>query len=305
VISLVNGENSFENERQLGRIIADFDGEILRIDGETLEIAQLPNLFMGATLFATKRLVIIKNLSANKVLWNQLEQWVEKANDEDTHVVLVDEKPDKRTKTYKLLQKTANVHESKLWTDRDQLKAEQWVIEEANQLSFMLDKKCAHKLVEWVGVNQWTLHQALLKLSVLDTVTPEVIEQIIEPNLSENAFFIFETALNGKGVKVMEMLATLRTSEDPYRLFGLLSSQVFQLVTLAVATVSEAEVASDLGVHPFAISKLHPYAKKIGKDGAKSIIEAFAEADTAMKTSAGDPWVLIERALMKTIKTIR
>lgn len=304
MITVLAGENSFENERILERIIAEFSGEPERIDGEALEMARLPDLLIGLSLFSSQRLVIIKNMSANKPLWSALENWMSRAS-EDIHLVLVDAKPDKRTKTYKLLQKMAAIHESKLWTDRDTLQAEQWVVQEAKKLGKTLDKKSAHTLVAWVGVDQWALYQALQKLTVLDQVNPEVIKKIIEPHPNENAFLLFETALKGDGQKVAALLRGLEKTDDPYRLFGLLSGQAFQLAALSVAGVPDATVASDLGVHPFVISKLRPLAKRVEKTGAKKIIEIFAEADTALKTSVGDPWLLIERALVKAAKTAR
>lgn len=302
MITVLAGENSFENERALSRIMADFAGAPERIDGEVLELKQLPDLLMGMSLFATKRLVIIKNMSANKTLWNAFENWIEKVSD-DIHLVLVEAKLDKRTRTYKLLQKNATLSESKLWGERDSFKAEQWVVDEAKDLGLTLDKKSAHALVAWVGVDQWALHQALQKLAVIGKVTPEIIEEIIEPNETENAFGLFESALKGDVKKVQRMLEILEKTEDPYRLFGLVSGQAFQLATLSVADVPDATVASDLGVHPFVISKLSPYAKKLGKGGAKTVVGAFAEADAAMKTSAGEPWLLVERALLKAAKT--
>jgi DNA polymerase-3 subunit delta len=298
MISLIVGENSFENERMLSRIIAEFDGEEERIDGETLELKQLPDLLMGVSLFASRRLVIIKNLSVNKTLWNELERWINRISD-DIWLVLVESKPDKRSKTFRLLQKTAQVHESKLWTERNVREVEQWVVNEASKIGFLLNKKSAQKLVAWVGVDQWRLWQALQKLSVFDVVTPEIIEEVIEPNETENAFQLFEAALRNDEQKVIHMLRVLRKTEDPYRLFGLLSGQAFQLMTLAVATVPEAMVASDLGVHPFVISKLQFFAKRLKKSEAGEIIRIFVEADRDMKGSGIDPWLLIERALLK------
>lgn len=298
MISLIIGENSFESEHKLEQLIADFNGREERVDGETLELKQLPDLLMGMSLFATKRLVVIKNLSANKILWNELENWLGRVSD-DVHLVFIEPKPDKRTKTFKALQKSATVHEFKLWTERDTSKAEQWVMSQTKPLGIVLDKKSAQKLVAWVGVDQWLLWQALQKLAVLDEITPHVIEQVIEPNETENAFQLFEAALKADGRKVVRMVRVLQKTEDPYRLFGLLSSQAFQLMALSVAQVPEATVASDLGAHPFMISKLHPFAKALGSRGAKMVITAFAEADTDMKSLGIDPWLLIERALLK------
>lgn len=302
MITVLAGENSFENERELSRVVADFNGEVERFDGEVLELKQLPDLLMGMSLFATKRLVVIKNMSANKSLWNAFENWIEKVSD-DIHLVLIDAKLDKRTKTYKLLQKSAVVHESKLWLERDSFRAEQWVIKEARAVGLTLDKKSAHTLVVRVGVDQWALWQALQKLSVLGGVTPEIIEEIIEPNETENAFQLFESALKGDIGKVRRMLTVLEKTEEPYRLFGLLGGQAFQLAILGVSEAPSATVASDLGVHPFVLSKLSPFSKQLGRGAVKTVVAAFTEADHAMKTQGHDPWLLIERALLKVAKT--
>ena len=302
MITILTGENNFENERALAEITRSFDGQPERIDGEDLELRQLPDLLMGMSLFATQRLVVIKNMSTNKSLWTAFESWIGRVS-EDIHLVLVEAKLDKRTKTYKLLQKTATIHESKLWTDRDTFKAEQWVMDEAKELSVSLDKKSAHFLITWIGVDQWALWQALQKLSVLDEVTPDVIEQTIEPNPVENAFALFEAALKSDEKKIMRVLSVLEKTEDPYRLFGLLSGQAFQLAVLSVTDLPDATIASDFGVHPFVISKLRPFSRQLGRRSAKEVVSIFAEADTALKTSAGDPWLLIERALLKTTKT--
>jgi DNA polymerase-3 subunit delta len=298
MITLLIGENSFEVQRMVQKTIGAFNGEVERVDGSELEMRQLPDLLMGATLFANKRLVVVKNLSENKALWTILDDWILRVSD-DIHLILIESKPDKRTKTYKNLQKNATTHELKLWTDRDASQAERWVIDEAKALKFELDKKSAHALVNRVGVDQWLLYQALEKLAVVDNVSPQVIEELIDAIPMENVFNLFEAALSRDALRVKQMIKNLETIEDPYRLFGLLSGQVFQLATLAVAGGSSAEVAKDLGAHPFALSKLAPHAKKIGKPGVKKIIAAVVEADSGMKTSATEPWLLIERALVK------
>lgn len=302
MITVLAGENSFENERALSRIVSSFDGEPERFDGEMLELKQLPDLLMGMSLFATRRLVVIKNMSANKTVWNSFETWIEKVSD-DIHLVLVDAKPDKRTKTYKVLQKSAGIKESKLWTERDTSRVEQWVLNEAAVLGLEVDKKSAHLLVARAGVDQWALWDALQKLAALGEVTPQIIEDVIEPNATENVFGLLEAALKSDTAKVRRMLEILEKVEDPYKIFGLLSSQVFQLAVVSVADTPPATIAGDLGVHPFVISKLTPFSQSLGKANIKAIVHIFADGDRELKTSAADPWLLIERALLNTAKT--
>ena len=82
--------------------------------------------------------------------------------------------------------------------------------------------------------------------------------------------------------------------------FGLLSSQVFQLAALAVTSKPANEVASDIGAHPFALSKLAPHAKQLGHSRTRQIVRIFADTDISMKSTGADPWLLIEKALIKT-----
>jgi DNA polymerase III delta subunit len=298
MITLLIGENSFEITRATKALAAAFDGRAEKIDGAGLQINQLGDLFMGSTLFAEKRLVIIKNVSENKPIWTVLETWLSRVSS-DVHIVLVEPKPDKRTKTFKALQKTADVKDFPVWTERDSQKAESWVAEEAHELGFSLDKGNARLLVQRVGVDQWLLYQALQKLVVAGEITPGIIEELIEANPVENVFNLFEAALSGDMVRVKHMVETLQLSEDPYRLFGLMSGQAFHLLTLTLTDKSSAEIAKDFGAHPFALSKLAPHAKTLGRAGTKKVFTIFIEADAAMKTSAADPWLLIERALIK------
>lgn len=300
MITILTGENSFEINRAIEKIIVSFNGVAEKIDGTEIETKQLPDLLMGVTLFATNRLVIIKNLSQNKTVWADFAAWLPRLSN-DIQLVLIEAKLDKRTKTYKDIQKIATITEYKPWGERDSMQAEKWAATEAASLGFTLDAKSSRTLVGRVGVDQWLLYQALQKLAVIDEVNPPAIEALIEANPVENVFNLFEAALKGRGEEVSRMIRTLSLTEDPYRLFGLLSGQAFQLIALIISDKSSAEVAKDLGAHPFALSKLTTHATSIGRSGAQDVLQAFVEADAGMKTSAADPWLLIERALLKVV----
>ena len=187
MIALLTGENSFEIDRATRTIANNFSVQPEKYDGAELAANQLPDLFMGATLFAIERLVIIKSLDENKQLWDSLTDWLPRINS-DIHLVLIDAKPDKRTKTYKELVKVANVKEFKLWSDRDTSLAQKWLTEEAQQQGVKLDQTSARLLVGRVGLDQWDLWNALQKLAVVDEVSPQLIEELIDANPRENVF---------------------------------------------------------------------------------------------------------------------
>ncbi|MDB5159811.1 MAG: polymerase subunit delta [Candidatus Saccharibacteria bacterium] len=297
MITWFTGENTFDIQQAVKAATASFDGTPERIDGTTLELKNIPDLLMGGTLFAEKRLVIIKDLSLNSSVWEKLPEWIDRISD-DIDVILIDTKPDKRTTGYKEVKKRVNLKEFPVWGERDQMIAEAWVVKHAETLSLKLDKKSAHHIVERIGLDQWQLANGLEKISLLETITPETINDIIEASPSENVFQLFELALEGKREAVHEMVRNLELTEDSYKLFALLSSQAFQLAVVASAGASDTP-SKDFGIHPYVAQKLARHGKRLGARGAARILASFAQADADMKVSKGDPWLLIERALLE------
>jgi DNA polymerase III delta subunit len=307
MITLLTGENSFEVESELGQLVAAFDGTPEKFDGAELEARQLPDLLMGMSLFAEKRLVIIRGLSGSKQAWSALPELMERMSD-DIHLVLVESSPDKRTKTYKALQKSAEIKEFSPWTERDSGKAERWAVAEAKQMGVKLDTPSARLIVQrslimpekgQPVIDQWRIINSLEKLSVLNEVTVEAVEKYIDVQPVESVFTLLETALKGNLPVLRRLLDDLEPSEDPFKVFGLLTSQAFQLAALAVTDQSPNETAKAIGAHPFVAGKLAPLARRLGQGGAKKTVLILAKADEDMKVSKAAPWVLIDQALMK------
>lgn len=296
MITVLTGENTFEVQRALDALVSSFTGAPERIDGSGLELRQLPDLLMGGTLFATERLVIIKGLADNTSLWAEFGDWLGRISD-DVHVVLVEAKLDKRTKTYKSLKEKADLRDFPLWKDGDMRAAEAWVTHEVQTRQMRLDGATIRTLVAWVGIDQWQLHFALEKLAVLDTVTPEVIRDVIETTPADSVFQVFEAALRGDRATLHRLMTTLQHTEDGFRLFGLLSGQVYQLAALAVTDQPASEVARALGVHPYALGKLRPHADRLGRAGARRVVRRLADADHRLKTGSDDVWTVLEAAL--------
>lgn len=300
MITWLVGENSFEIREAVKAIEKAFNGTSERIDGSELTLARLPDLLMGISLFATERLIIISDISQNGTLWEKLPDWLTRVN-EDIHIVFVDAKPDKRTTSYKALKAAATMQEFPAWSDRDTQKAEQWVEARAKAFGVKMDRRAVQHLVARVGLDQWQLAHAIDTLALLDAATIEAIDNVVPPNLHENIFQLFETALEGKPVQVATKLKTLSVQEDPYALFALLSSQA---LTLAAVTYADdnANPAKDFAVHPFVASKLVRHGKRLGKSRVGHIVEAFAKTDADMKRSKAEPWLLIERVLLEVSK---
>lgn len=267
-----------------------------KIDGESLEIEQLPDLLQGATLFAPERTVVIREASKNKPMWEKIGEKIPELPDSLT-LVLVETSPDKRTKTFKYLQKHAEVREFK---ELDEREATKWLVEEAKKRGGEIKNADAELLVARAGADQARLSNELDKLLLYGEISAETIEKLVEPTPQANVFALLDAAMAKKPKAVRELLKDAKISEDPYMLFGLLSSQIMQLAALVYGEGrSSDEIAKELKTHPFPLKKLAPVARKTSKQELRVIVEILSIMDEQMKSTGADPWQLLENALIK------
>lgn len=298
MVYLLAGENTYEIEQHLKKIVDQFDEEVEKFDGSELTIDMLPDLFLGQTLFATKRLIIIKNASKNRQVWGVLSEWLTKVG--ETIVILVEENLDKRTKTYKWLQKNAEVSESRNLNPRE---AVEWVLRQGNIIlkDVTLAKGVAEFLVQYVGVDQWQLLSELEKLRLSGREPSEsLIRELIEPTPQATSFELLDAAFAHNHVLLEQHLSVVSRSEDPHMFFGLLSSQIYALALLQSADGRrQNEIAQVAGIHPYVLQKISPLAEQTSREQLSRLINKLANLDTNLKSQAVDPWIQIRSFLLQ------
>jgi len=76
------------------------------IEAETLQPSDMASLFLGTSLFGETRTILVKDLSSNKECWDILPKFID---DCSHNVVIWESKLDKRSVTYKELNKNKSV----------------------------------------------------------------------------------------------------------------------------------------------------------------------------------------------------
>ena len=130
-------------------------------------------------------------------------------------------------------------------------------------------------------------------------ITKELIQDITEPHPQATAFELLDAAFGRDQATLERLLTIVSRSEDPYKFFGLLASQVFALVAVSAADSRRSdEVAKDMGVHPFVVRKLSVLASRLNRAQVDKIVEALATTDEQLKSSGAEPWSLVGRLLL-------
>lgn len=306
MLYLLLGENTYKREQELAKI---FDGAIPEVvDGEKLELRDLPDLFAGQTLFALERTIVVTDLSANKLVWEQLEAWLDRLDDTTT-LVLAETALDKRTRTYKMLQKRAKVILCDFWKQNETYEAKKWLDQEAKRQAITLSGALADEMIRRAMrpnasdgkliIDQQRLATVLKQLAGMAEISLQHIDTVMAPDIHENIFMLLTAALDGDASRVRSMTNNLSVEEDGYKALGLLLSQVVNLALLSTKGArSLDQVASDTGVSVYALRPLEPYARRLSQSDIQAIVSIFATVDTRAKRGA-EPWSVIETGLQK------
>lgn len=314
VIYLVAGENAYEADRKVRELAAGFSGTVEKFDGSTMTLEELAGVMAGGSLFAQQRFVVVRGLAANKAAWNKLGEWAEGLANEDLTLVVMEPTVDKRTKTYKTLAKHATVVAAEPWTDRHMRDAEAWADRLAQQMGVVLPpgllaQVCTRAIVlNTAGkpvIDQYLIYRALTTLQGAGKVSQDQIDTVLPPDSYANVFELLTLALRGNHEEMRSMLSRLRRSDDAYKIIGLVSSQWVQFVVLSATKKPPADVARDLGVHPFAIQKLAAYRGSVGAGQVVRLTGLLADLDARLKSSSLDPWVALDRFLHQLASDVR
>jgi DNA polymerase III delta subunit len=303
VIVLLTGPNDFAIHQAVQSLIASFSAKhgangVERVNVAELTPMQLPDLLQGLSLFASHRLVIMSEASVNKAVWEKLADMSPLIPAEIT-LVLVEPSPDKRTKTYKTLLTFAKLQNC---PDLAEPELAKWAAERIKKAGGHIRSEDVNYLIARVGTNQWRLSTEIDKLLIFQPeISRATINELTEASPEASAFTLLDMALAGDASGAQKMVQTLSVNEDPYKFFGLLSSQVYALALLAEAgqATTPESIAKDTGVHPFVLKKNKNLAKGLGGARLRQIVNDVAQCDVQIKTTGHDTWQLIGLTLGK------
>lgn len=287
------GENSYARDTALARLIGEQTPELF--DGETLDFADLPEIFTGQSLFLSTRLIVIKQASVKADIWAKIDDFLERIDD-DTTLIFIETKPDKRTKTYKTLKKLATAEE--FLPLKNIGEATRFLQQQATQRQLDLSTTLARHVAERVGTDSQQLMRALEKIELLETVDRQAIDEVVDASSETQIFGLFEAALGKRSADVHTHIEQLRRTHNPHQAIAFLANQTMQFAAIAVAP-ADASVASDLKVHPFVVQKLTPFARSMSRNELHAVVDAVAVCDVQLKSSGAESWGLIEDALQK------
>ncbi|MBP9738055.1 DNA polymerase III subunit delta [Candidatus Saccharibacteria bacterium] len=265
--------------------------------GEQLTPEVLASALGGVSLFATHRLVVIRDLSLAKSVVEQFVSQIKHISEEVT-IVLVEASLDKRTSLYKTLKKDTEFHEFTEMSDQDAIR---WIEERVKQEGGSISRQVAQLLFVYCGSDQSRLAQEIAKLVAYEpAVTKESVELLVDKNPRDTIFELLELAMSGKSDRAIQSLLALEGAhEDPFQIASMLIWQAHILAAVQTASDrSDGEIAKDHKINPYVVSKTKRLTQNMSTHKLSTILDTVAQLDIALKSNVNDPWRALEHTVL-------
>ena len=292
MITILTGPNSYEIIRQTRRITADFVAEhgdlaLERLDGEEVSYDRMREALESMPFLAAKKLVILRVPSANKDFIENAEKLLAALGD-DTDVIIIEPKLDKRTAYYKLLKAKPGFREC---AELDENGLVRWLCDEAKLAQGSLSMVDARFMVSRMGANQQLLANELQKLLAYDaSISHRSIELLVDPLPQSTVFDLLDAAFGGRHAKTLEIYAQQRLAKvEPQQIIAMIAWQLHILAIIKTAGDRDVQtIAREAKLNPYVVRKSSQLAAVIPYIELKELVRRALDLDVSLKTRAID-----------------
>jgi len=298
MIIFLYGADSYRSKKKLEEIIDHYKKihksglNLIYIDTAQTDFTDFYNSFKSSSMFAEKKLLVVKNVFSNKKFQEDLLLEIKNINSfKDIVVVYESDTVDERTKTFKTLIKECKSQEFKS-LDTKELKV--WAREQFEVLGQKINLDALDLVVSYVGNNLWQLSNEIKKLSDFKrglTIKKEDVEVLVRPNNIQVDIFKTIDALAQKNKKQALLLLQkhLDSGEVPLYLLSMIAWQFKNLLVvkeLAQKGMMYNSIVKKSGLHPFVVQKNYFMCNQFTLEELKGIYQKIFTIDLGIKTGS-------------------
>lgn len=297
MILFLYGADSYRSKQKLNEIISHYKESgktglnLLSVDAEKTNFQDFYDNFRTSSMFAEKKLVIVKNLFAVKQFQEDfLEQLSGVEALKDVVVIYESQAVDERLKLFKVLGKECKSQEFDLLEPK-QVKA--WAQKELG--SQKVNGDALNLLVSYVGNDLWRLAGELQKLSQFKAgaaIRREDVILLVRPNIETDIFKTIDALAQKNKAQALRLLQKhLDAGDEPLYLLSMVAYQFRTLLVikeLAQKGLMYNSIVKKSGLHPFVVKKNYFVCQQFSLEDLKSIYQKIFQIDTSIKTGKVD-----------------
>ena len=305
MIYFLYGEDSFRSKQKLREIIDGYKKvhksglNLIYADAKEKTFVDFYSNFKTTSMFAEKKLVVLKNVFANAKFQEDFLENIKKIEElKDIVVIFESEAPDQRTKIFKQLSKTAKCQE---FNFLQPAMLKKWIALQFENNGVKINYSALDLLAVFVKNDLWRMANEIKKLSSYkkgSEITREDVLLLVRPNI-ENDIFKTIDALAGKE-KQLALSLLHKHIEDGDNALYLLSMISYQFRNLLIIKElqekqkSYSEIARKSGLHPFVAQKTYALCSHFSFPQLKKIYQKIFQADSDIKTGKIEPELALD-----------
>ncbi len=291
-------------------------------DGQTTDLSKIIVAASTAPFFSTRRLIVVRNVAwfqkkSAKLDLDDAQEEVDTKEDmqalldyltdpvpENCLIFTVNGEIDKRRKIVKAIEKAGRIVE---FAALKGTALSDW----AQKTFLHLGKKADNDAVEYLlviaGSSLYFLQNEIAKICSYCQDKPKVTRRDVEDVASRgsilNQFNLIDAIAAKDGVKAVAIYRDmLEQGEAPQKILAYLGGQLHNMLMifdLSARGFGEADIVSQLHLHPFVVKKNRMACKNLSLAGLIRSLELFLNVDIANKTGQGEIVCDLELAIIR------
>lgn len=271
-------------------------------EGKGIAIGEVIDLAETMPFFAERKVIFLENSGFLKSGGEQLAEYIGEQN-ETTVLIFTEAEVDKRSKLFKAIQSKGCIVE---FSAQDENTLKRWVAGILAREGKKITESTVQLFLGKTGTDMENIHGELEKLICYcmdrEVVTAEDVETICTTRITNHIFDMVDAIADKKQARALQLYYDLLAlKEPPMRILFLIARQcniLLQIKSMKNKGYSNKDMASAIGVPPFAVNKYLAQAAKFKTAVLKKAVARCVEAEEAVKTGRMNDVMSVEILIM-------
>ncbi len=295
MIIFIYGPDSYRSKQKLDEIVVSYKESgksglnLLVLDASEMNFSDFYDNFKISSMFAEKKLVVLKNLFSNKKFQEDILDEIKKIEGlKDVVVIYEGEAVDERIKIFKTLTKECKSQAFKALEGKN---LKDWAQKEFESLKQKINIDALDLLINYTGNDLWKLSNEIRKIAGFKngaTVRKEDVVLLVKPKIETDIFKTIDALAAGNKKQALDFLQKhLDDGEDPFYLLSMITYQFRTLLVikeLAEKGLMYNSIVKRSGLHPFVVKKNYFMCQRFSFEGLKNIYRKIFQIDLDIKT---------------------
>jgi DNA polymerase-3 subunit delta len=293
-------KNKFLNKYPTGENLVEFDCD------EICDVFDIISSLGEQSLFATKKMIIIKNFFAHTKAPEQ-KQIIKKLETVEDDVIIFFEENTVRANAVLFKWLIKNAKNVKEYKELQGVQLEKWIATQVKKMGGKIEPEAIKELILFVGNNLWQLFQEINKLVCYvdeGIITPDDIHNIVHSKIDDDIFKAVEAMASKNKNKALELFKKQMLSGDNVgHIFAMYVYQVRVLVNVGSlvsdGVKSQQIITKTLKMHPFVVQKAMTMVNRLSYKRVVKMHNVLTKIDIDNKSGKQDLDTALEMFIMK------